>query len=118
MGQVLEFPAGDVVLPRPAPGQQYLARHHEALQNPRRIERAIVALRAGLLEYGLQYGETFEGCEVGGDGVLGEAWLDMARGYLALLNGPTGRLDCGTLDGEVRNWARKFGLGEKEVDSL
>jgi hypothetical protein len=96
----------------------YLIRHHQAIQAPRGIERAIVSLRAGLLEYGLQYGDRFEGCALGDDGVIGVAWLDMARGYLGLLNCETGRLDCGTLDGEVRNWARKFGFDEKEVDTL
>lgn len=92
---------------------QYLVRHNQAIQNPRGIERAVVSLRAGLLEYGLQYADRYEGCELGQDGVLGEGWLDMARGYLALLNGETGRLDCGTLDGEVRHWAKKFGFEEE-----
>lgn len=96
----------------------HMIRHHMAIQSPRGIERAITALRSGLLEYGLQYGEVFEDCEVGCDGVLGEAWHDLAHAYLALLNGPTGRLDCGTLDGEVRHWARKFGFSEQEADEL
>jgi hypothetical protein len=93
--------------------RDYLTLHHKAVQDPRGIERAIVSLRAALLEYGLQYGEHFEGCEVGGDGVLGVAWFDIARGYLELLNGPTGRLDCGTLDGEMRRLAKRFGFEEE-----
>ncbi len=116
MGQVIDIKGES----RAISGMEaaYLIRHSQAIQNPRGIERAITALRSGLLEYGLQYSETFEGCEVGGDGVLGDAWLDMARAYLALLNGPTGRLDCGTLDGEVRRWAEKFGFDAKERESL
>ncbi len=92
---------------------EWLIRHNQAVQSPRGIERAIVALRAGLLEYTLQYGESFEGMELGQDGFLGDAWLDAARAYLALLNGPTGRLDCGTLDGEVRQWAERCGFEEE-----
>jgi len=42
----------------------------------------------------------------------------LERHYLALLNGPTGRLDCGSLDGEVRHWARKFGFTDEEADQL
>ena len=116
-GQLIALPGG-VNSPQPQTQAAYLVRHHQAIQNPRGIERAIVALRAGLLQYGLEYTESFEGCELGGDAVLGDAWIDMARAYLTLLNGPTGRLDCGTLDGEVRSWAEKFGFDEKERDSL
>jgi len=103
---------------RPYATNDYLARHHKALQDPRGVECAIASFRIGLLNYGLQYAEEFEGLELGQDGVLGDAWLAMARGYLALLNGPTGRLDCGTLDGEVRRWSEKFGFNEKEREGL
>lgn len=93
-------------------------RHYVALQNPRGIECAITALRSGLLRYALEYAERFEGCKLGDDGVIGDAWLEMARGYLGLLNSETGRLDCGSLDHEVREWAERFGFDEKEIDSL
>lgn len=95
------------------PNELWLARHLIALDKPRGIELAIVAFRTGLLEYGLQHAVEFQGCALGGDSVLGVAWLEMARSYLSLLNGPTGRLDCGTLDGEVRRWARGFGFEEE-----
>lgn len=35
---------------------------------------------------------------IGADGVLGDEWEAMGRAIRALLNGETGRLDCGTLD--------------------
>ncbi len=124
MGQVLEFPAGDVRIgdvtfkgiPKPhqlSQSQQYLIRHHEAMLKPRGIEAPIVAIRSGLLQYAIEYGERFEGCEIGKDYVIGAAWLEMARGYLGLLNHETGRLDCGTLDGELRRWAVRFGFTEE-----
>lgn len=112
MGQVIR------IKPERDETPAYLIRHNQAIQNPRGIERAVVSLRAGLLEYGLQYADRFEGCELGKDAIIGDGWLDLARGYLALLNCETGRLDCGTLDGEVRHWARKFGFDEEEADAL
>jgi hypothetical protein len=113
MGQVVEFPGGAAVSTRPSVNQQYLIRHHEALQRPRGIERPIVALREGLLMYATEYAERFEGCELGKDYVIGKSWVEMARGYLGLLNCETGRLDCGTLDGELRRWAVRFGFAEE-----
>jgi hypothetical protein len=72
-------------------------------------------MREGLLLYGCEYEARYGAdSKLGQDSVLGEAWLDMAHGYLALLNGETGRLDCGTLDGELRRWAARFGF-EGEV---
>jgi len=116
MGQLIELrppvPARDEAPTRPGL-QPYMVRHNQALQAPRGIECAIAALRSGLLEYGQQYGQRYEGCEIGKDGVLGQGWLDMARGYLALLNGECGRFDCGTLDSELRSWALKFGFEEE-----
>jgi len=119
MGQVVEFLGGAVAfegVPSPSQlsqGQQYLIRHHEAMLRPRGIECALVALRSGLLQYAIEYAERFEGCELGHDGVIGAAWLEMARGYIGLLNCETGRLDCGTLDGELRRWAVRFGFQEE-----
>ncbi len=65
---------GEPPLAVPAPSAaQWLINHNCAIQNPRGIERAIVSLRAGLLEYTIQYGESFEGCELRQNGVLGNA---------------------------------------------
>ncbi len=104
-----------VCIERPQP---YLRRHYEALKSPRAEEQAIVLLRAGLLHYAVQHPGNFEGCTLGADNCLGSAWLAMAKGYLGLLNGPTGRLDCGTLDGEVRRWAEQFGFSKEEAEAL
>jgi hypothetical protein len=98
--------------------RDYLVRHFEALQHPRGAERAIASLRSGILQYAVEYGERFEGCQLGEDGVLGDAWLAMAKGYLGLLNGECGRLDCGTLDGEIRRWAVQHGFTQQEADEL
>lgn len=101
-----------------APVQPYLIRHHEALQRPRGAECALVALREGLLRYAIEYGDCFDGCQLGHDAILGDAWLTMARGYIGLLNGESGRLDCGSLDGEIRRWAVQFGFTQEEAEGL
>lgn len=93
--------------------------HHEALQRPRGPEEAICLLRSGLLRYAVEYHARYEGCLLGHDRILGhQAWFAMAKGYLALLNGDCGRLDCGTLDGEIRRWAEQFGFSAEEVEAL
>lgn len=97
---------------------EYMARHQRALQNPRGAERAVTLLRSGLLQYAVEYGARYEGCQLGEDGILGDAWLQLAKGYIGLLNGETGRLDCGTLDGEVRRWALQHGFSQQEADEL
>ena len=109
MGELVPFPGQSESAP-----QAYLTRHYEALQRPRGIESAIALMREALLLYGYEYEARYgDDSKLGADGVLGDAWLDMARGYLALLNGETGRLDCGTLDGELRRWATRFGFEEE-----
>lgn len=88
----------------------WAGEHARALQAPRDFECAIVHLRSALLSYATEYKYRFDGDQIGQDSVLGEAWLQIARAYLALLNGETGRLDCGTLDGEMRRWAQQYGF--------
>lgn len=109
MGQLRQLPLPPVTHSTPS----YLVEHHRALQRPRGLEEAIVGMRSALLKYGVEYPHYFHECVLGNDNVLGTAWLSMARAYLALLNGPAGRLDCGTLDGEIRRWAVQFGFEEE-----
>lgn len=107
MGEIFTLPEG-------RPMQTYLQRHHEALQRPRGVEEPIAQMRSALLNYGLQYAVRYsDDAALGKDSVLGDCWLQIARGYLGLLNGETGRLDCGTLDGELRRWAERFGFEQE-----
>ena len=74
--------------------------HLAALSAPRDFEREIVAL----IEAWARYADTHlarYATGIGNDGVLGDAWMEIARGIRALLNGETGRLDCGMLDGFI-----------------
>jgi hypothetical protein len=84
--------------------QSHLASdHYSAWDNSARseyqsnpgIERAIGLMLRGLGEYvdGYCLGDS-----LASDHYCGEEWLTMARALRALLNGPTGRFDCGALD--------------------
>lgn len=50
---------------------------------------------------------------IGEDYVLGPEWATIGRALLALLNGETGRLDCGTLDGIIRDTLRAEGTEDE-----
>ncbi len=65
------------------------------------FEGAVVDILKALAEYADAHRARYES-EVGEDGVLGDHFEEIARGLLGLLNGETGRLDCGTLDGAIR----------------
>lgn len=47
------------------------------------------------------------------DGLLGEAWRDALRGVRALLNGETGRLDCGDVDKAILDMYRAAGFRDE-----
>jgi len=73
-------------------------RHAAALAYPTKHEKAILGLLRGWLVYADEHKERFEG-EIGEDYFLGPAWAVIGGNIRTLLNGETGRLDCGTLDG-------------------
>ena len=75
-------------------------RHMSALRAPRDVEAGII----GMLEAWARYADTHlarYATGIGNDSVLGDAWMEIGRGIRALLNGETGRLDCGPLDGFI-----------------
>lgn len=93
-------------------------QHGIAYATPNRgHERALVHLVQGLHEYARAHCARYES-DVGGDGVLGPAFLDIARGVIALLNGESGRLDCGTLDSEIRDLLARSGFPAHKVEGL
>lgn len=82
------------------------ARHLAAMQTSAPgSERAISLMLQGLVLYAKAHQDRFESA-IGEDGVLGPCWEDMARGLIGLLNGDCGRLDCGTIDGIIRDAAQ------------
>lgn len=80
----------------------YLELHRRAIaRSTAGFESAIVELLRALAEYADAHRDRYE-TEIGEDGVLGDHFEEIARGLLGLLNGETGRLDCGTIDGAIR----------------
>lgn len=92
--------------------KRWLYDHQQALAEPRGLEAPIVRMREALVAYAREH-ETRWGSKIGDDYVIGEFWVQMSRGYLGLLNGETGRLDCGTLDAEMRMLALECGFTEE-----
>lgn len=81
-------------------------RHDAAVQLPRNgqprkdFETAIVEMIKGWAKYAEDYVVLYDS-PIGQDGVLGDYWEAIGDGLRGLLNGATGRLDCGTLDGYI-----------------
>lgn len=89
-------------------------RHMQACVTPRGPERPIVRM----IEQWLRYADGHENrfaSKIGEDYVLGRYWFDMAISLRVLLNGETGRLDCGTLDTVIMSALRTAGF---ETDNL
>ena len=95
---------------------EWKKRHRAAMAHPKPVseEEALVNLLRGLDGYVLAYKGRFES-NLSNDAVLGPAWLDMAKGLIDLLNGPAGRLDCGTVDSMVRAMSSEAGFKEGDL---
>lgn len=83
-------------------------RHNSALSNPKGPEIPITTLLLGLEDYMHSYSVRFN-TEIYEDGVLGDGVIDIVKGIRTLLNGETGRLDCGTIDARLVEILRKCG---------
>ena len=80
-----------------------LEQHEEAMRSPRPgFERAIVTMFRGVIEYADAHRDRYGG-RVKDDGYIGEAWYTLGGALVDLLNGETGRLDCATLDRQIRD---------------
>lgn len=83
-------------------------RHVEALYAPRGFEAAIVNGIAAWARYADEHnarypGETPQESRIGNDYAMGPHWESWGRSLHGLLNGETGRLDCGTLSAFIHD---------------
>jgi hypothetical protein len=103
-----------LLVPNPDPerGGSWQGRHNDAITMPRGFESPIVAIFGALESYARQHARRFES-SIAEDSYLGPVWFTMARALLDLLNGETGGLDCGTIDGAVRKLAVELGYTEE-----
>lgn len=75
--------------------------HREALKSPAPgFETAIVGMLRALAQYADAHRQRYGG-NIREDYVIGDSWQSLGRALLGLLDGETGRLDCGVLYGFV-----------------
>jgi len=93
---------------------QWRGRHLAAMRDPQAgHEAALVKMLTGWQYYAAAHRARY-GSEVGDDGVLGPEWAAIGRALRGLLNGETGRLDCGTLDATILDTLSRAGCSEDE----
>jgi hypothetical protein len=85
--------------------------------NKHKAETALSAILQGLALYAEAHAAAYES-PIGEDGVLGDHWLEIARGLAGLLNGEHGRLDAGAMDAAIRNLALASGATPEEINSI
>lgn len=96
------------------PKAHWIDGHRLAMTMPIGFETAIVQLIHGAAKYADEHYQRHESL-IGEDGILGPAWLDILKGIRTLLNGETGRLDCGTIDGLLLDMAANCGFKEEDL---
>jgi len=79
-----------------------IARHYFAMI-------AIVSLFSGRLKYADEHKWKYHS-GIGEDGLLGDEWAKIGGALRGLLNGETGRFDCGTLDKLIADTLRAEGF--------
>lgn len=77
-------------------------------------EQAMIAMLKGWQLYANSHAVRF-GEPIGNDHFLGPQWLKIGKSLRALLNGETGRLDCGTVDGFILDTLKEHGFGEDDL---
>lgn len=88
-------------------------RHNAAVSAPcAGTERALVSMLTGWLEYAAFHQDCW-GDLIGNDGVLGEEWAAAGKAIHGLLNGSSGRLDCGTLSTVIHDTMMAQGVKEE-----
>lgn len=86
-----------------------MIRHNDAIDHPKGFEVPIVRMLHFWEMYAVEHAKRFES-PIGEDYVLGAEWQAMGEAIRGLLNGETGRLDCGTLDGYILQTMREQGF--------
>lgn len=78
------------------------------------LESPLARMLESWAEYAKGHKARFEST-IGEDYVLGPQWQAIGEGIRGLLNGETGRLDCGTLDGFILDTLSENGI---DIDNL
>ena len=96
-------------LPETFISNHWSTRHNAAVNHPTKAEKGILDACYAL--------EAMAGSHaaISQDGVLGDCWLKILHGVRGMLNGETGRLDCGTVDGWLVRLALEHGFTDEEI---
>lgn len=78
------------------------------------VEQAITSMAKGWALYAETHALRF-GDKISEDYILGAEWLKAGKAIRALLNGETGRLDCGTVDGFILAAVETAGFTEEDL---
>lgn len=83
--------------------------HNKAIDWPLGMEVPIVKMLHFWEMYAVKHEQEFDS-KIGEDYVLGPEWQTIGESIRGLLNGVTGRLDCGTLDSFILQTMREQGF--------
>lgn len=94
--------------------EDWKRRHAMAMAAPQpgTQEQAVAELVKAWKLYAAAHERAYN-TKVGKDSVLGPAWESIGHALRVLLNGETGRLDCGMLDSDILKLMERNGI---EVD--
>ena len=92
----------------------WATRHNKAVSHPTKAEQGIIDACYALEAMADAHAERYAAV-IAEDGVLGDCWLKILHGVRGMLNGETGRLDCGTVDGWLVRLALGHGFTDEEI---
>lgn len=101
-------------VPEPTIANNWATRHNKAITHPTKTERGVVDACYALEAMAEAHAERYASV-IAEDGVLGDCWLKTLHGVRGMLNGETGRLDCGTVDGWLVRLALDHGFADEEL---
>ena len=87
----------------------WASRHNKAVTHPTKAEKGVLDACSALEAMADSHAAISQ------DGVLGDCWLKILHGVRGMLNGETGRLDCGTVDGWLVRLALEHGFTDEEI---
>lgn len=94
-------------------GQSWMLNHRHAWRMPSSgFESSIVGSIRAWIVYAEAHQALYDS-SIADDGVLGIHWANWGSAIIGLLNGETGRLDCGPLDSLIRDVAATAGHTEE-----
>lgn len=96
--------------------EEWAKRHNAAISIPSGgFEKSITSGFSAWEGYALAHRVRY-GAPIGEDYVLGVAWIEWAKALRSLLNGETGRLDCGTLDAWIFAKVKEHGFEGESLE--